>query len=366
MGDLSMPTLAENAVRNCLRIRPEDNVTIWCYPHTLPLAEDLAVECFKVGADAAMVLYTDRYHEAYFKHLSVEALRQPSVFCRGFSEISTAVFWVGGLDDPAIFRRIPADKMTANDEAETEAHKPMRELKVRSLSFSLAFVTRPRAKTYGFNFAAWERMVRAASAVPTKTLTNSGQRLAGILGTSETLHIAADGGTDLTVSIKGRRPMIYDGVVDEEHIAAGVLDASIPAGSVTILPVETSAEGVVEFDVPQAWAGRTVRKLRWEFEAGRLTGFEGADAAAALRKQWELSSGDRDRIATVSIGTNPKAQLGFLQNSIVRGAVSVAAGANEYLGGMNKSAFGFESTIRRATLEADGKPVVRDGKLLVV
>lgn len=360
-----MSKLAENAVKNCLRIRPDDNVTVWCYPHTVPLAEELAIECFKVGADVLLNLYTDEYQAAYMTHLSVESLRKPSAFCRGLSELSTANFWVGALYDPSIFRRFSADKMAANDEAETEAHKPMRERKVRSLSIGLALVTRPRAKTYGFNFPAWERMVRTASAVPSKVLTASGHRLSGILGTSDTLHIHDDRGTDLTVSIKGRRPNIYDGVVKDEDIAAGVLEATIPSGSVGVFPVETSAEGTVAFDVPQAWAGRTIRKLRWEFRNGRLTSFEGDAAALVLRKQYELATGDKDRIASVSIGLNPKAKLGFLQNNISRGAVSVGVGTNESGGGMNKSSFGFESTLSAATVEADGKTIVRDGKLLV-
>src|SRR5437879_871592 len=159
--------------------------------------------------------------------------------------------------------------------------------------------------------------------------------------------------------------MIYDGIVDDEDIAAGVFESSIPSGSVTLLPQETSAEGVVVFDVPQAWAGRSIRRMRWEFHGGRLTKFDGDAAALALRKQYEMSTGDRDRIASFTIGMNPKAILGFLQNPIVRGEVSVGVGGNQFVGGPNKSAFGFESTVRAATVEADGKPIVRDGKLLV-
>lgn len=360
-----MSTLAQNAVKNCLRIRADDNVTIFCYPHTLPLAEDLAVECFKAGADALLNLYTDRYYSAYMKHLSVERLRQPSVFCRGLSETSTANFWVGAQYDPSSYRKIPADKMAANDAAETEAHRPMRDRKVRSLSLAIAQVTRPRAKTYGYNFAAWERMVRAASAVPGQTLTTSGRRLAAVLGTGDTLHVRAPGGTDITVRLRGHRPIVYDGVVDDEDLAAGAFDASIPAGAVTVIPDETSAEGVVTADVPQAWAGRTVRKIRWAFRDGHIATFDGDAAALALRKQYDLSEGDKDRIAAISIGLNPKAQLGFLQNGIVRGAVTVAVGGNEYLGGKNLSPFGFEGTVRDATVEVDGKPLIRDGKLLV-
>lgn len=360
-----MPTLAENAVKNCLRIRPDDNVTIFCYPHTLSLAEDLAVECFKIGADAALSLYTDRFYAAYMKYLSAESLRDPSAFCRGFSNMSTATFWVGAVEDPAVFRNVPAEKMAANDAGETEAHLPMRDRKVRSLFLGIGQVTKPRAKAYGYNFAAWDRMVRAASAVPSRTLAATGQRLAGILGTADEVHVTAPGGTDVTFSIRGRPPMIYDGIVDEEDVAAGVLDASIPSGSVTVLPLETSAEGEVAFDVPQAWAGRSIRRMRWEFRNGRLQTFEGDAAALALRKQYEVSTGDKDRIASFTIGTNPKATLGFLQNPIVRGAVSIGVGSNEFSGGPNKSAFGFESTVRAATVEADGKPIVRDGKLLL-
>jgi aminopeptidase len=360
-----MPTLAENAVKNCLRIRSDDNVTIFFYPHSLSLAEDLAVECFKAGADALLNLYTDGYYSAYMKHLSTEQLRKPSAFCRGLSELSTATFWLGAPYDPAIYRRVPEEKMAADSEAETEAHRPMRERKVRSLSLAIGQVTKPRAKAYGYNFAAWERMVKAASAVPARTLTSTGQRLAGILGTADEVHVTGPGGTDLTLSVRGRPPMIYDGIVDDEDIAAGVLEASIPAGSVTVLPSVTGADGVVSFDVPQAWAGRTIRRMQWTFRDGRLTKFDGDGSAVALRKQYDASAGDRDRIASFTIGTNPKAALGFLQNPIVRGAVSIGVGGNEFVGGPNKSSFGFESTVRAATVEVDGKPIVREGKLLV-
>lgn len=360
-----MASLAENAVKNCLHIGPDDNVTIWFYSHSIDLAEDLAIECFKAGADAALALYTDRFWSGYMKHLSEESLRRPSAFCRGFSDVSTAVFWIAGPTDPAIFRAVPETKMAADSEAETEAHKPMRERKVRSLSLAIGQVTKPRAKAYGFNFAAWERMVRAASAVPSRTLATTGQKLAGVLGTADEIHVTAPGGTDITFSVRGRTPKIYDGLIDEEDIAAGTYEASIPAGSVTVFPDETSADGTVAFDVPQAWAGRTIRKMKWDFRDGRLKAFDGDTVALALRKQYDASSGDRDRIGSFTIGTNPKATLGFLQNPIVRGAVSIGVGGNEFLGGPNKSSFGFESTIRAAAVEADGKEIVRGGKLLL-
>src|SRR5207247_10065930 len=59
-GNLSLPTLAENAVKNCLRIRPDDNVTIFFYQHTMSLAEDCATVCFTVGADLLLNLWSSQ------------------------------------------------------------------------------------------------------------------------------------------------------------------------------------------------------------------------------------------------------------------------------------------------------------------
>src|SRR5438876_1498259 len=154
-----MSKLAENLVRNCLRIRSTDNVTVFFYPHNMALAEDIATECFRVGADALLNLYTDAYYAAYLKYLPVESLRQPSVYCRGLTELSTAQFWVGGAYDPSIFRKASAEKLAAADEGETAAHFDIaRERKVRGLSVDLGLATAPRAKAYGFPLARWKRM----------------------------------------------------------------------------------------------------------------------------------------------------------------------------------------------------------------
>ena len=123
---------------------------------------------------------------------------------------------------------------------------------------------------------------------------------------------------------------------------------------------------VVSFDVPHAWSGRTIRKLRWEFRSGRIVSWSGDKNAEVLHKAWEKGVGaEKDRIGSVSIGLNPKAELGFLQNPIVRGAVSIATGANDDLGGTTKMAFPHQQTLRAANLSLDGKPVVKAGKLLL-
>ena len=75
------------------------------------------------------------------------------------------------------------------------------------------------------------------------------------------------------------------------------------------------------------------------------------------------AGGDKDRIASFTIGINPKAKLGFNLNPIAAGAVSIAIGGNQDLKGRNKSSFYFQETIERADLIADGQMLVKAGKI---
>jgi hypothetical protein len=65
-----------------------------------------------------------------------------------------------------------------------------------------------------------------------------------------------------------------------------------------------------------------------------------------------------------SLGINPYARLGFTLNPISLGAISVAIGDNQNLKGRNKSTFYFQGSIRDANLVADGRILVKAGRLI--
>jgi leucyl aminopeptidase (aminopeptidase T) len=357
-------SLADVAVNTCLRINSDDKVTIFFSPHTTELAEDLADECHKKGADVLLDAWTDRYYYSFMTRMSVESLRQPSIWCRELTRNATAAFWVGGIYDPAVFRKIPPEKMSANNEAEYHAHYPLaQEKKLKSLGIGLASVTKPRAKAYGFNFRAWGRVMNGASTVDFDSLSKRGKELASVLQASSKIKITSPNGTNLRLSVRGRKPRVNDGMVDDQDLADGAIDASIPAGSVYTSVIEDSANGKVIFDVPTAWAGRTIRKLAWTFENGRVVAFDGDQAAQHLKKNWDSSSGDKDRIAGLSIGLNPKAKYGFLINDLVQGSVAIGIGGNEDVGGMNKPGFYHSQVLSDATFEIDGRAIVKQGRL---
>ena len=111
-------SMAQVAVNKCLRIKSSDNVVVFFNPHFTKLAEDIAIECFKNGADVLLNAWTDRYQLGQLTHLSEESLRQPSVWCRELTRNSTAEFFVGGVIDPAIYRKMTPEKMAASEEVE--------------------------------------------------------------------------------------------------------------------------------------------------------------------------------------------------------------------------------------------------------
>ncbi|HYC11487.1 MAG TPA: aminopeptidase [Nitrososphaerales archaeon] len=357
-------SLANQVVNRCLRITDQDNVTITVASHSIPLAEDLAVECFRNGADVLLNLYTDKYQSAYRNLLSVESLRQPSVFCKALTESSTAEIFLLAAYDPGIFTQTPAEKVAADSEGEQKAHYPLsREKKLRAISIGLPLLTKPRAKRYGFNFSRWSKMMTAATNVDYGKLAATGRKLKDVLSAADTVHVVAPGGTDLTLGVSGGHWSVSDGVIDDDDIAAEDFNDAIPAGSISICP--GGAQGNIRFNAPTPYQGIAVNNVKWKFRDGRLTKFEGGASTRRLKDEWEHATGDKDMIASLSIGFNPAASTGFTFNDVAGGGVSVGIGSNEFNGGKNKSSFFFSGTLAGATVTADDKTVVRAGKIAI-
>jgi aminopeptidase len=359
-------SLASQIVNKCLKITEKDNVTIMLYPHNIPLAEEIAAECFKKGADVLLNLYTEKYLLSYMKELSVESLKEPSAFCRALTESSTVEIWAGSTYDPAVLREIPPDKDAASSIGEAKAHWPLqKERKVRSLSVGLSLVTEPRAKAYGFDFKSWQRVIKDASNVDHDKLAKTGKKLKTALLKAKCFRIKAPGGTNLSFEVSGRPWFVSDGVVDAADVSEGHLDDHIPAGNIYTAPLETTAKGHVTFNVKEPYRGRSVEKLKWAFNRGKITEFRGDASITRLKDDWVKAGGDKDRMAYFSIGFNPSAKTGYTINQVAAGAVSVGLGGNEDLGGVNKPGFFYIGTLSGADVIADGKMILKGGKIVL-
>jgi aminopeptidase len=357
--------IASRVVNECLGIGAGDVVVITTYPHTIPLANALALECYKQDADPLIVLDTDEVFYGHLKILSEESLKTTSKHCLGLADYTKFYIWLGGPEDPGPMREIPPSKFSALFEGE-KAHWD-KSLEVGNLSAGLAVgqVTPQRAKTYGFDFEEWKRMVEAAMEVNPEELSASGRKLEPIMYQEAEARVTAPNGTDLRFKLGGREPQIFDGILDQEDIERGSLGVDLPSGSIAVAILEDSAEGKVIFDVPAPQVGVLIKGMRWVFRDGRLTELSAEENEEAIRGLYEGASGDKDRLGSLLVGLNPKAKTGFLHSNIAHGAVTLGIGDNRDLGGENESDWGFGGTLSEATLEIGGQVVVKDGKLVV-
>jgi leucyl aminopeptidase (aminopeptidase T) len=357
--------LAKRVVRDALNVNSSDVVTVTTWDHTIDVANAMVVECFRRGADAMMSLWTDEYYYGMLRELSEESLGVCSKICEMFTETETATINMFGPKNPGGLKSLPNAKLNSWFEAERKAHYPRNvERKIRNVNLPFALVTPERAKVYGFDFGKWKRAVDDALTQDLTKLKEKGRRFASVLNSARTVRLKAPKGTDMVFEL-GRRPVhVDDGIIDDEDIEKKSLDAQLPAGSVLTTIPETSGRGRVVSDRPLQSMGLNVEGIEWEFKDGKVTSMKARKNTEVISKQFDAASGDKDRIGWLVIGLNAKAEYGYLMDNIVEGAVQIGIGDNEYIGGKNTASFGMPATLSKATLEIDGKVIVKDGRLL--
>jgi len=357
--------LAKIVVRDALNVDASDVITITTWDHTIDAASAMAVECFKRGADAMMSLWTDEYYYGLLRELSEESLGVCSKICEAFTEAETATINMFGPKNPEGLKSIPPSKINTWGKGERKAHYPRNiERKIRNVSLPFALLTPERAKVYGFDFGKWKRTIDSAVTMDLKKIAEKGRDVAAILAKAHTVHLTSPNGTDLVFELNKRPVHIDDGIIDKEDIEKKSLDAQLPAGSVLTTISETSGNGRVVFDRPLQTMGLNVYDIDWKFKDGKLAAMNAKKNLEPVSKQFDQASGDKDRISFIQIGLNPKADYGFLMDHVVEGAVQIGIGDNEYIGGRNNSSFGIAATLGKATLDVDGRTIVRNGLLL--
>ncbi|HYM38667.1 MAG TPA: hypothetical protein VEY12_00785 [Thermoplasmata archaeon] len=175
------------------------------------------------------------------------------------------------------------------------------------------------------------------------------------------MRITADNGTDFRFRLAGasRHPDVDDGVISDEDLAADNTDASLPAGVAWVAPVEESAQRTFVCDMGVPQVGRVIEAMSWTFRDGHAVEFTAKRNLAAAQTKWAEASGDKDMFG---LGLNPRAKAGFLQSTMVAGAVTVGIGENRSSGGKNTSSDGFAGTLVSGTVEIGGRVAIDRGK----
>jgi aminopeptidase len=184
------------------------------------------------------------------------------------------------------------------------------------------------------------------------------RRIAQLFDGVEEVRIEGEG-TDLTLSLAGRRGAIEDG-----HI-------NLPGGEVFYSPVEDAVEGEVTFsEFPAVYGGHEIEGVRLVFERGCVVDASATSGEAFLLQTLDTDEGAR-RLGELGIGCNRGIQrytknTGFDEK--IDGTVHLAIG-NSYTstGGSNLSAIHWDMVkdLRGGgRLYADGELVQEGGRWL--
>lgn len=173
-------------------------------------------------------------------------------------------------------------------------------------------------------------------------------------------------GTDINFRVKGRYGIVDAGIISEKGSWG-----NLPAGEAYCAPVEGTANG--RLVVEPKWYPGLEEKMILIFKDGYVTELiDGGKIGDEYRALLDFSKRvepyiSRRNLAELGIGTNPNAKRpdNIIESEKIRGTVHLAIGDNSHIGGKVLADLHQDFVISRPTCLLDGKPVVKDGKLLV-
>ncbi|HZY46848.1 MAG TPA: aminopeptidase [Candidatus Bathyarchaeia archaeon] len=359
--------LAKKVINECLRVKEDEQVLIQTYDHTLGISDQLALETYKAGAvpfvnlttqDGLLDLVTKVPEEFYGK--------TPRALLSMLDQVDAQVV-IFGPRDPKILKIAPGERFAKAFDSTKPVMEKLVARKVRTALLPVGGITPERAQNYGFDLSSWRANHDNAVDVDMAKMSVLGKNLASKLKKASKVRVTHSNGTDLAFAINDRPIYVRDGIIDRDDMAQGNFGESLPSGTVVVAPIESSAEGIVRFEQPNALMGKMVKGFTMNFRNGKMTSFDAKENLDAFSGMYSGASGDKDRLSVFSIGINPNARpIGlFGADELVLGGITVGIGANKDIGGKNDTTFGYGQTIYKATVEVDGTPLVKEGKVQV-
>lgn len=198
-----------------------------------------------------------------------------------------------------------------------------------------------------------------------KRIASETDMFAKIITDTSKVRIRTKSGTNLTFSLEGRRGIADAGVLTRQGSWG-----NLPAGEAYAAPIEGTAEGVVVIE--RGWFPRLKENVKLLFDGGLLTRVVGKGEISIGLEELLQPSIDtepyvlRRNLAEFGIGTNPNARRhdNILEAEKIRGTVHIAVGDNSHMGGNVKADTHQDFVIPFPTVEADGKTLIDQGKIV--
>ena len=371
--------LARQIVRNSAAVKPGAVVWIVGGTKTIPFMDALGAEVTRAGAAAELSLQTEGMISAFFRDVAEKDLRASdsasSTIFGGQLRMADVVITLPQLQDAdTMVRSILSDTVRFRKVMQIASASQRRYDAMRN-NARTRFVTvnyppsRTQIEKSGMDSASFDRMIWEAVTTDYGRINATGQRVKRLLETGKVVHVTTPDGSDFRLSLAGRPAALISNTLGPR--AAGAKLASqrtitLPGGQLVVAPLETSGVGKVVSGRDDC-LGALIVNQRFELRAGKITGFAADSGGECVRNLLRSAPGPSDMVGGLSIGLNPALKpvetgLGFRPWE-ASGAVVLLLGNNTDLGGTNNTPVSYYVWLSRATVEIDGKVIVRDGQL---
>lgn len=228
----------------------------------------------------------------------------------------------------------------------------------RAIELGKKYVSLPLSTNNGVSMLAFDFMTENTEISKIK----ANLLMQNIRGSSK-IYVSTELGTDLHLSMKGRKPGFFNGNVED---GGGFSSSSI---EVYIPIVETATNGILVLDGSYGYIGKVETPFKITFEDGKIVNIENSKSGKILKDY--LESFDDARMyygAEFGIGLNSKSICKgdcYIEDESAYGTFHIGLGRNFALGGQHDASGHFDLVAHNADIYFDNRHIVDKGKVTI-
>jgi aminopeptidase len=367
MQDIRIERWAHTLIHYCLSMKAGESVAIRSTPLAAPLIEAVYREALRVGAHPLPIIELDGLEELLLREGSDDQLAMVHPYIAAAAVHVDAQLTIGAKSNTRSMSNIDPARLAKRRQAHYDMRRTQRSREqVGQFRWSSTLYPTPGyAQDAEMSLHEFEEFVFDVCFLNDpdpiarwKEVSAQQQRLVDWLAGRRCVHIQGNN-TDLTLSIEDRVFINSDG------------KRNFPSGEFFTGPVEDSASGVIQFDVPSSFDGHAFEGVRLVFRRGRVVEASARQGQAFLDEMLELDAGARF-LGEFAFGNNARVSRGIkntLFDEKMGGTVHLALG-NSYpeTGGLNHSALHWDMVcdLRAAgEVRVDDELFLKDGRIVI-
>ncbi len=367
MQDIRIERWAHTLVHYSLYVKAGDVVAINATPVAAPLVEAVYREVLRVGAHPLPQISLESFDEILLREGNETQLTTHSPAATVLAERVSAQLTIYASNNTKALSGIDPTHSALRRKAYMSTRDILRKREqAGEYRWSLTlYPTQSFAQDANMSLTEFEEFVfnacflnDADPAAKWKELSEQQQRLVEWLKGRKKVHILGDG-TDLTLSIQDRIFINSDG------------KRNFPSGEFFTGPIENSANGVIQYEIPTTYDGRAVEGIRLVFRDGKVIEASARQGQEVLQHMLDIDEGAR-YLGEFAFGNNLRINRGIkniLFDEKIGGTVHLALGSSyPETGGVNHSALHWDMICDLRTsgeVWVDDILFLKNGKILV-